>query len=119
MGTSVTPGGDELVLIIDFGAQYSQLIARRVREHHVYCELVPHHIPLEELLARRPKAVILSGDSDLIPAINLAKEEGVIVRLVHGPEGCPRARCHQDLWDAADERRELGLEVLERLVLRA
>ncbi|RJQ05331.1 MAG: glutamine-hydrolyzing GMP synthase [Bacillota bacterium] len=51
----------ELVLVLDFGAQYSQLIARRVREHHVYCELVPHSLPMSELLARRPRAVILSG----------------------------------------------------------
>jgi len=55
------PAGQELVLIIDFGAQYSQLIARRVREHRVYCELVHHTVPLEEILRRRPRAVILSG----------------------------------------------------------
>jgi len=51
----------ELVLVIDFGAQYSQLIARRVREHHVYCELVHHSTPIDEVLARRPRAIILSG----------------------------------------------------------
>ncbi len=51
----------DLVLVLDFGAQYSQLIARRVREHHVYCELVPFTVPLADLLARRPRAVILSG----------------------------------------------------------
>lgn len=38
---------NELVLIIDFGGQYSQLIARRVRENNVYCEIVPHHISIE------------------------------------------------------------------------
>jgi GMP synthase (glutamine-hydrolysing) len=51
----------DLVLVVDYGAQYAQLIARRVREAHVYSEVVPHSTPLAELLARRPKAIILSG----------------------------------------------------------
>jgi GMP synthase (glutamine-hydrolysing) len=51
----------DLVLVVDYGAQYAQLIARRVREAHVYSELVPHSMPVEQMLARRPKAIILSG----------------------------------------------------------
>ena len=51
----------DLVLVVDFGAQYAQLIARRVRECHVYSEVVPHTITAEEIRARAPKAVILSG----------------------------------------------------------
>jgi len=51
----------ETVLVVDFGAQYAQLIARRVREARVYSEIVPHDITAEELLAREPAAVILSG----------------------------------------------------------
>jgi GMP synthase (glutamine-hydrolysing) len=56
-------GTDEYdtVLVVDFGAQYAQLIARRVREAHVYSEIVPHTMTAAEMLARRPKGIILSG----------------------------------------------------------
>jgi len=57
------------VFILDFGAQYSQLIARRVREMHVYCEIVPYDIVWSELALRKPAAIILSGgpESTLAP----------------------------------------------------
>jgi GMP synthase (glutamine-hydrolysing) len=51
----------DVVLVVDFGAQYAQLIARRVRECHVYSEIVPHTITAQEIRDRAPKAVILSG----------------------------------------------------------
>ncbi len=51
----------DTIVILDFGSQYSQLIARRVREQHVFCRLEPCSIPLDELRGLRPKGVILSG----------------------------------------------------------
>jgi GMP synthase (glutamine-hydrolysing) len=56
---SVKP--EELVLVLDFGAQYGQLIARRIRECHVYSEILPHDTPTAEILARRPKGIVFSG----------------------------------------------------------
>ncbi|MGL4628085.1 MAG: glutamine-hydrolyzing GMP synthase, partial [Cetobacterium sp.] len=49
------------IIILDFGSQYNQLIARRVREMGVYAEVVPYFEPLEDILAREPKGIILSG----------------------------------------------------------
>ncbi len=60
----------DTVAIIDFGSQYSQLIARRVREHHVYCELVPHDAPRERIEALKPKGFILSGGPSSVYAPN-------------------------------------------------
>ncbi len=52
---------DEIVIVLDFGAQYSQLIARRIRECKVYCELLPFDTPIEKLIALHPKGIVFSG----------------------------------------------------------
>jgi GMP synthase (glutamine-hydrolysing) len=50
-----------MIVVLDFGSQYTQLIARRVREAHVYCEIHPFNLPLEKIQALRPEGIILSG----------------------------------------------------------
>ena len=55
------PQARETIIILDFGSQYSMLIARRVRECHVYCELVPHDAPWEQVERLNPRGFILSG----------------------------------------------------------
>ncbi|MEW6192837.1 MAG: glutamine-hydrolyzing GMP synthase [Bacillota bacterium] len=76
----------ELIVILDFGGQYTQLIARRVRECRVYCEILPYHTPTNEIKARKPYGIILSGGPASVyephaPALPAAffKEAGVPV----------------------------------------
>ncbi len=51
----------ETVIVLDFGGQYNQLIARRVRENHVYCEILPYTVPIERIKALDPKGIIFTG----------------------------------------------------------
>ena len=55
------PIKNELVLVIDFGGQYNQLIARRVRENNVYCEIIPYNTPIEKIKEKSPKGIIFTG----------------------------------------------------------
>jgi len=59
--TKLPPSERETIVVLDFGSQYSMLIARRVRECHVYCELVPYDTPWEKIASLNPRGFILSG----------------------------------------------------------
>ena len=54
----------ELIIVLDFGGQYNQLVARRVRENNVYCEIYSYKTPLEEIKKKNPKGIILTGGPD-------------------------------------------------------
>jgi GMP synthase (glutamine-hydrolysing) len=59
--SGIAPAAVEEIIVLDYGGQYSQLIARRVRDCGVFSELLPHHVPLEQVAARKPRGIILSG----------------------------------------------------------
>jgi GMP synthase (glutamine-hydrolysing) len=83
---SPPPADQEAIAILDFGSQYSQLIARRVREANVYCEILAHDAPEREVLALNPRGFILSGgpssvydpDAPTLPAYVLKTERPVL-----------------------------------------
>jgi GMP synthase (glutamine-hydrolysing) len=78
MASNVPSGG---VLVVDFGAQYAQLIARRVREANVYSELVPHSITSAQVLEKNPSAIILSGGPSSVYAVNAPAFDSSILAL--------------------------------------
>jgi GMP synthase (glutamine-hydrolysing) len=71
----------DLVLVVDFGAQYAQLIARRVREAGVYAEIVPHDVSAEELARRAPRALVLSGGPASVYADDAPPHDPAILAL--------------------------------------
>ncbi len=58
---NIVSNKSDIILILDFGSQYTQLIARRIRELNVYCEIIPFNTPIEKIKAKKPKGIILSG----------------------------------------------------------
>jgi GMP synthase (glutamine-hydrolysing) len=70
--------GHQTVLILDFGSQFTQLIARRVRENRVYCEVHPFNLPVEEIRRRKPIGVILSGGPQSVYEAEAAHPEPVL-----------------------------------------
>ena len=82
----------ELILILDFGGQYTQLIARRVRECHVYSEVIPWNTPLADILARKPKGIILSGFFPTLFLIQKSCPQRESSSLQAGYIGCLRCR---------------------------
>src|SRR6201995_2546877 len=69
------------VVVLDYGGQYSQLIARRVRECGVFSELIPHHVALEKIASRKPRGVILSGGPASVYAPDAPRLEGGLLEL--------------------------------------
>jgi GMP synthase (glutamine-hydrolysing) len=109
----------DAIAILDFGSQYAQLIARRVREAQVYCELFPWDTPSEQVLALHPKGFILSGGpasvyepgAAFIPAYVLASGLPVL-GICYGMQALTHALGGQV---AASSRREYGLAQLETI----
>jgi GMP synthase (glutamine-hydrolysing) len=77
----VVPSATEEVVVLDFGGQYSQLIARRVRECGVFSELLPHHVGASEVARRAPKGVILSGGPASVYAEDAPPLEAALLEL--------------------------------------
>jgi GMP synthase (glutamine-hydrolysing) len=84
--------------VVDFGAQYAQLIARRIRECHVYSEIISHHATLEEIARRRPAGIILSGGPASVyepgaPTLNplLLEADVPVLGICYGQQAMARA----------------------------
>ena len=71
----------QLVLVIDFGGQYNQLIARRVREHNVYCEIVPYTYSAEKIKEKNPKGIILTGGPNSVYGEDTPKLDPEVLNL--------------------------------------
>lgn len=81
----------EVILILDFGSPYTQLIAQRIRENHVFSQIVPYNIPIKEIKQQSPKGIILSGGStsaykkkSLLPEVSIFKLNIPILGICYG-----------------------------------
>ena len=95
-------GNHEMILVIDFGGQYNQLIARRVRECGVYCEIVPYTYTLEQIKAKNPKGIIFTGGPNSVYGDDTPKIDPGVFEL-GGRCGWRSCRC----WSSDSSRRRL------------
>lgn len=65
----------ELIIVLDFGGQYNQLIARRVREANVFCEVLPYDTPVEKIASKNPKGIIFTGGPNVVTESDAPKVE--------------------------------------------
>lgn len=75
----------ETVIILDFGSQYTQLIARRVREAGVYCEILPYNTPATQITARNPKGIILSGSPASVYQQGAPRPDSQLLQTLRAP----------------------------------
>ncbi|MDQ2936398.1 MAG: glutamine-hydrolyzing GMP synthase [Acidobacteriota bacterium] len=75
----------ETVIVLDFGSQYTQLIARRVREAGVYCEILPFNTPTERIAARQPKGLILSGSPSSVYQEQAPRPDSHLLQSIKSP----------------------------------
>ena len=106
---------NQRIVVLDFGGQYNELIARRVREANVYCEVIPYFAPLDRIATANLAGIILTGGPDSVYLPDAKRAEGIFALGVpelgicygchllahrarrHGLQGgCPRIRTHRD-----------------------
>ena len=80
----------EFVIVVDFGGQYNQLIARRVRENHVYCEVYPYNKALEKIKELKPQGIIFTGGPNSVYEKNSPK-----IKKETGRTKCQQKPHHQ------------------------
>ena len=75
------PSDEQMVIVLDFGSQYNQLIARRIRENKVYCEILPYNTSASEIASLSPKGIFLSGGPSSVYGLGAPKCDPEIFNL--------------------------------------